>query len=364
MDILTVNVGSSSVRLVAYDEGGKPIASERYEAPHGAADLLGAFLRAHPAVHVAAIGHRIVHGGPNLTAACRVDAAVEAEIDRLGALAPLHNPAALAWLRACRTVLGAGIAQVAVFDTALYAHLPVVASNYALPHALVERLGLRRFGFHGLAHQSMQQQWSALPGSAVRAGRVISLQLGAGCSITAMRDGNVIDTSMGFSPLEGLVMATRSGDVDAGLLLYLLRSGGFSPQRLEALLNAESGLLGVSGLSGDLRVLLSSADARAQMAVDMYCYRARKYLGAYMAALGGVDAVLIGGGAGEHLPELRQRVLAGMDWCDIAIDERLNSTVVERPTRVSRPDGRVQVWVMPVDESAIVLAEVRAVLAL
>jgi acetate kinase len=144
----------------------------------------------------------------------------------------------------------------------------------------------------------------------------------------------------------------------------LLRSGGFSPQRLEALLNAESGLLGVSGLSGDLRVLLSSADARAQMAVDMYCYRARKYLGAYMAALGGVDAVLIGGGAGEHLPELRQRVLAGMDWCDIAIDERLNSTVVERPTRVSRPDGRVQVWVMPVDESAIVLAEVRAVLAL
>jgi acetate kinase len=363
MSILTVNVGSSSVRLVAYGDQGKVIVSERYEAPLDAAELLSRFLRTQSTAAPAAIGHRIVHGGAHLTAACRVDAAVEAEIAELGSLAPLHNPAALAWLRACRAVFGKNIPQVAVFDTAFYADLPAVASSYALPQALTGRLRLRRYGFHGLAHQSMQRQWSALQADSGRAARVISLQLGAGCSITAMRDGRAIDTSMGFSPLEGLVMATRSGDVDAGLLLFLVRQSGYSPERLEELLNAQSGLLGVSGLSGDLRVLLPSSDARAQLAVDLYCYRARKYLGAYMAALG-VDAILFGGGAGEHLPELRQRILAGMSWCEVTIDERLHSTAMGRPTRISKPDSRVQVWVMPVDESVIVLAEVRAVLGL
>jgi acetate kinase len=363
MTILTVNVGSSSIRLAAYTLNGTCIASVHHVGvQQPAAHLLTEFLKSDAVGKITAVGHRIVHGGARLTASCRITPDVEAEIEKLGPLAPLHNPVELAWVRACRKVLGAPTPQVAVFDTAFYADLPPVARHYALPRALSERLGLRRYGFHGLAHKAMWQRLGKLSTSGRTAGRVISLQLGSGCSITAIRDGKAHDTSMGFSPLEGLVMATRSGDVDPGVLLHIQRTDAVTQQQLEQILDQQSGLLGVSGVSSDLRVLLASAEPLARLAIDLYCYRVRKYLGAYLAVLGGVDAILFGGGVGENLPPIRAKILEGMDWAGIVIEPSLNAAAVGSEARINDATSGVAVWVIPVDESAILVTETLMVL--
>lgn len=362
MRLLAVNVGSSSVRLA------------RYAADTGALRLLDAHhypgdaepeksLRALPDwPRIDAVVHRVVHGGSLFDAPCVIDAAVEARIEHLGPLAPLHNPRALAWIRACRELLGADIAQVAVFDTAFYAHLPEVARHYALPRGVSRQFGLRRYGFHGIAHQAMGGRWRERRSEIANGGRVISLQLGAGCSITAVADGVPRDTSMGFSPLEGLVMATRAGDLDPGAILYLLREGGMTTDALDTLLNKESGLLGLSGVSGDMRVLLASTEPDARLAVDLYCYRARKYLGAYLAVLGGADAILFGGGVGEHASQVRAQILAGLEWAGIHLDAEANRVEHESERRISAADSRVEVWVIPVDEATILAQAALSVL--
>jgi acetate kinase len=359
MSVLTVNTGSSSIRLAAFDSGPglRQIGSANY--PGAGADpgaLLDAFLKDHGIGNVVAVAHRVVHGGPRLSAPCVLDDEVEAEIRRVAPLAPLHNPVALDWIASCRAAFGENAAQVAVFDTAFYATLPEVAAAYALPRALARKHGIRRYGFHGLAHQAMSRRWRALHPQGSLGGRVISLQLGAGCSITAIRDGCAVDTSMGFSPLEGLVMATRSGDTDPGLLLYLQRVEGLAPDRMERLLNAESGLLGLSGASGDMRRLLTAEDDAARVAVAVYCYRARKYIGAYLAALGGAEAILFGGGVGEHAAPVREMILAGLSGLGIVLDADANRAATGAEARISRRDSGVEVWVIPVDESRI-LAE-------
>lgn len=358
--VLTVNTGSSSVRLAAFAPQGESLSrgasghfSGNWNEP---AAMLRAFLKGHGIEAVAAVAHRIVHGGARLTAPCRIDAAVEAEIERLAPLAPLHNPRALEWIRACRALFGADTTQVAVFDTAFYAALPEAAATYALPRALTARHGIRRYGFHGLAHQAMWRRWRELKPELPAGGRVISLQLGAGCSITAIREGQAVDTSMGLSPLEGLVMATRSGDVDPGLLLFLQRAEGMTPERMERLLNEEAGLLGLSGTSGDMRALLEADDADARRAVDVYCYRARKYIGAYLAALGGADAILFGGGVGEQAPGVRARMLSGLEGLGIALDDNANRAAIGAEMCISARGSATAVWVVPVDEAAI-LAE-------
>jgi acetate kinase len=192
---------------------------------------------------------------------------------------------------------------------------------------------------------------------------VISLQLGAGCSITAIREGQAVDTSMGFSPLEGLVMATRSGDVDPGLLLFLQRAEGLTPDRMERLLNEESGLLGLSGVSGDMRALLEADDAEARLAVDVYCYRARKYIGAYLAALGGADAILFGGGVGEQAPDVRAQILAGLEGLGIVLDADANRAAIGAERCISHPGSAAGVWVIPVDEAVILAQAALAVTA-
>jgi len=299
----------------------------------------------------------VVHGGARLTTTRRIDAAVEAEIGRIAPLAPLHNPVALAWLSACREVLGADVPQIAVFDTAFYAHLPEVAASYALPHELSTRHEVRRYGFHGLAHQALWSRWRALRPDMVDGGRVISFQLGAGCSVTAIDRGRPLDTSMGFSPLEGLVMATRCGDLDPGLVTFLQRAENLSAADLERLLNENSGLRGVSGISGDMRALLAADNPRARLAVQLYCYRARKYLGAYLAVLGGADAILFGGGVGENAASVRAAILDGMDWTGIRIDSAANNATAGREGLISKTDSRTEVWVIPVDESRILAQE-------
>jgi acetate kinase len=364
MTVLTVNVGSSSVRLAAYDDAGRGVA-EAHHAGHelNAAPLLGEFARQPGLAPISAVAHRVVHGGDKLRSSVRISADVEAQIDRLSELAPLHNPPALRWIRACREQFGPAVPQVAVFDTAFFAELPQVARTYGLPRELSERLGLRRYGFHGLAHRYLWQRWqsSHLP---PRRGRAISLQLGSGCSVAAVRDGLPLDTSMGFSPLEGLMMATRAGDLDPGLLLYLQRKEGYSAERLEALLSQDSGLLGVSAQSADMRELLATDAPAAALAIDIFCYRARKYIGAYLAVLGGADAILFGGGVGEHLPVIRARILNGLEWAGIGVDRALNAAAVGREARIEVAGSPVEIAVIPVDESAVLAAEARTVLGL
>ncbi len=359
--VVTVNAGSSSIRLGVFAcDGGAPrrLASSHHRTVEDAYEvLLRGFLQEHGVGTVTAVAHRIVHGGASFTAPCLLDAQVEAEIERLAPLAPLHNPPALDWIRACRDVLGERKPQVAVFDTAFYTDLPEVAATYALPRELSRKHALRRFGFHGLAHQALWRRWRQLRPQLNGGGRGISLQLGAGCSITAVDQGSPRDTSMGFSPLEGLVMATRSGDLDPGLITYLQRREGRGPDDIDRLLNQVSGLLGVSGFSGDMRVLLDSDHPDARLAVALYCYRARKYVGAYLAVLGGADAILFGGGVGENATPVREQILAGMEWCGIIIDENANSTMSGKEGRISAPTSKTEVWVIPVDEAAVLAQE-------
>jgi len=367
MNLLTLNTGSSSVRLAAFGRGADGalarLADGHYAScRHGPEELLRRFLDEHALNGMDVVAHRVVHGGERLQRPCLIDAAVEAEIERLIPLAPLHNPVALEWIRAARAVLGAGVPQVAVFDTAFYAALPEAARAYAIPRALAAKHGLRRYGFHGLAHEAMWRRWCALRPDIRQGGRVISLQLGAGCSMTAIHAGRPLDTSMGFSPTEGLMMATRSGDVDPGLITYLQQHEGLTSAATEELLNRESGLRGVAG-EADMRMLLTRDDAAAKLALEMYGRRARKYLGAYLALLGGADAVLFGGGVGENAPAIRERVLAGMEWAGIVLDAERNAAAAGTEACITGPNSHTQAWVIPVDEAAMLAQAAAAVIA-
>lgn len=365
MKILTVNTGSSSVRLAAFarhEEKLTELASVREDSGGEPEDTLQEFVQTHKLAKVNVVVHRVVHGGMRLTSPCLIDRDVEREIERLAPLAPLHNPVALKWIRGASGVFGAHTPQVAVFDTAFFTHLPTVAQTYAIPHELTEKYRLRRYGFHGLAHQAMWQAWRDQHPDFLQNGKIISMQLGAGCSITATDKGLPRDTSMGFSPLEGLMMATRSGDLDPGLMTFLQRQESLTPEEMDRLLNEQSGLSGVSGISADIRKLLKSEDERERLAIDLYCYRARKYLGAYLAVLGGTNAVVFGGGVGENVPIVREKILAGMEWCGIHLDAKKNSDA-SGMSCISSETSEVEVWVASVNEAAILAQEAEAVIS-
>jgi acetate kinase len=362
--LITVNVGSSSVRLDAFDldafalnvPGRLRLARHKYDrsTDEQPANVLSRFVAEGGLSGPAAVAHRVVHGGRSMTHTQIVKDM--AAMEHLGKLAPLHNPMALTWLRAARSVFGTQTPQIAVFDTAFFAELPAVASHYALPPDLAEASGIRRYGFHGLAHAYMGRRWTQLAPNPEAATRLISLQLGGGCSITATANGRPLDTSMGFSPLEGLVMATRCGDLDPSVVLHLLREGGMSVAAVDRLLNGGSGLLGMAE-SADLRDLLARTDAPARLAVDLYCYRIRKYVGAFFAVLGGADAIVFGGGVGENAPAIRYRVLAEMAWCGVRLDDAANEATVGTETCISASESTVQIWVVPVDEAAMLADE-------
>jgi acetate kinase len=358
MSVLVINAGSSSVRLALFGVDGTrvtPLARHRTRDPRQLEPFLDENGGA-PQV----IAHRVVHGGSHLLASCAVDAHVEAEIARLGRLAPLHNPIAAEWMGACRLALPR-VLEVAVFDTSFFSSLPVEATTYALPRALIRKLGLRRFGFHGIAHQALWQAWRRARPELADGGRLVSFQLGSSCSVAAIRAGRPVDTSTGFTPLEGLVMATRAGDLDPGLVLHLLGEGGLTARELGRVLDEESGLQGLAGES-DVGVLCRSRSPEAQFAVDLYARRARKYLGAYLALLGGADGVAFGGGVGEHVPEVRARILGGLGWCGLHLDERANRRATgEAPARISRDDARLEAWVLPVDEETVIAEEALAI---
>ena len=308
---------------------------------------------------IQAVGHRVVHGGERFQRSVRIDDAVLRGMEDMIELAPLHNPHNLKGVAAARAVLGAELPNVAVFDTAFHHTLPETAYLYAIPYQLYRRHKVRRYGFHGTSHRYVAYRWRELTLVAREATRIITLHLGNGCSACAIDGGNSVDTSMGFTPLEGLVMGTRSGDLDPAVLEFLGVKEGLSPIEVDGLLNKNSGLLGLSGLTNDMRELLAEAhennDRRARLAIDIFCYRARKYIGAYLAALGGADAILFAGGIGENAAEVRAQILHGLEWAGIEVDEEANSRMVGGAEgRITTHSSRLAAWVIPTDEELLI----------
>jgi acetate kinase len=307
-----------------------------------------------------AVGHRIVHGGDRFYRPTRVDAQVQQAIRDLFELAPLHNPAGLAGIEAGLKLLPDAPA-VAVFDTAFHHDLPPAAALYALPPDLNTRFPIRRYGFHGISYRYVSGRLLQSLGREAAGTRLVICHLGNGASICALRDGRSIDTSMGFTPLEGLIMGSRSGDLDPGLLLYLIRTCGYDAEQLEDLLNHRSGLRGLSGRSGDLRDLEQAAadgDERAEQALEAFAYRVRKYIGAYAAALSGLDALAFTGGIGEHSAQMRARICRGLEFMGLGIDpERNGAGSADAPRIVSAPDSAPPIWVIPTDEELQIARE-------
>ncbi|HEY7557279.1 MAG TPA: acetate kinase [Candidatus Binatia bacterium] len=306
-----------------------------------------------------AVGHRVVHGGAEFTSPARIDDKVLARIEALSDVAPLHNPAALSGIRAARKILGDSLPMAAAFDTSFHRTIPDEAGLYAIPYELSAKHGIRRYGFHGLAHQFSLLRYGELAGVSPDKASIVTLHLGNGCSATAIRRGESIDTSMGFTPLEGLVMGTRSGDIDPALVDYLAQKEGVSAAEIESWLNKRSGLLGLSGLSQDMRELTAAyeSNSRARLAVDVFCHRARKYLGAYLALVGGAEAVVFSGGIGENSPLVREKICAGMEWCGLNLDARLNATAPAHDWRIAAEDAKIIAYVVHTDEEGIIARE-------
>lgn len=303
-----------------------------------------------------AVGHRVVHGGDRFTAPATVDDAVVAAIEALEPLAPLHNRPSLAGIRAARQALGPRMPMVAAFDTAFHASLPASAAQYAIPGDLARRHRVRRYGFHGLAYRSVLAGYARAAGVAPEAARLVALHLGGGSSAAALAGGRSLDTSMGFTPLEGLVMTTRSGDLDPALVDYLAAREGVRSAEIIDWLNERSGLVGLSGTSGDVRDLLAAEphDPRARLALEVFVHRARKYVGAYLAVLGGADAVVFSGGIGEHGAQVRARICAGFAWCGLVLDESRNAAPGDGARPVSADGARLAAWVVPADEETVI----------
>ena len=282
-------------------------------------------------------------------------------------LAPLHNPNNLRGIRALREIFGQATPQVAVFDTAFHTSIPERAYLYAVPYHLYRRHRIRRYGFHGTSHRYVAFRYRVLHGLTREKTHVITLHLGNGCSAAAIREGHPVDTSMGMTPLEGLVMGTRAGDLDPAIVNLIATKEGLSTHEVETLLNTQSGLLGISGLTNDMKVLeeelRQNDDRRVRLAIEVFCYRARKYIGAYLASMGGADAVVFTGGIGEHSPEIRARICAGLEWAGLTLDASQNQQTVGREGRISTEGSKLHAWVIPTNEELLIARDtVRCIL--
>ena len=306
-----------------------------------------------------AVGHRVVHGGERFTHSVIITDEVLRGIEDCIELAPLHNPANVKGILAAREVFGVGLPQAAVFDTAFHQTLAPHAYLYALPYQLYRRYRVRRYGFHGTSHRYVAYRYRQLRAIPREATNIITLHLGNGCSAAAIRAGDSVDTSMGLTPLEGLVMGNRSGDLDPAIIDFIIAKEGLTVQEVESILNKQSGLLGISGLTNDMRELLDEAresgDRRALLAIEIFCYRARKYIGAYLAAMGGADAIVFTGGIGENSAEIRERILSGMEWMGVELDAQLNGAHTGgREGLISRTGSRLAAYVIPTDEELLI----------
>jgi acetate kinase len=307
---------------------------------------------------VHAVGHRVVHGGELFKESTLIDDRVLKGIEDCIDLAPLHNPNNVKGILAARDLLGKDVPQVAVFDTSFHQSLPPEAYLYAVPYHLYRRLRIRRYGFHGTSHRYIAFRYRALRGLTREQTNIITFHLGNGCSAAAIKAGQSIDTSMGMTPLDGLVMGTRSGDLDPAIVGIILRKEAMSSSEVDTLLNTQSGLLGISGLTNDMRELLAEAkehdDRRVKLAIEIFCYRARKYVGAYLAAMGGADAVVFTGGIGENSPDVRARICANMEWAGLYIDVEKNQQMLGREGQISTTDSKLHAYAIPTDEELLI----------
>jgi acetate kinase len=306
-----------------------------------------------------AVGHRVVHGAEKFTKSVKIDAQVLAGIEDCIDLAPLHNPANLKGIYAARELFGPTVAQIAVFDTAFHSTMPEIAYLYAIPYQLYKRFKIRKYGFHGTSHRYVAYRYRRINSLEREQTNVITLHLGNGSSACAIRKGESIDTSMGMTPLEGLMMGTRCGDLDPTVLDYLMDKEGTSVDEVLSTLNKRSGILGISGLTNDMRDLLSEIeehqDRRALLALDMFCNRIRKYIGAYLAEMDGTDAICFTGGIGENAAEVRCRVCSGLGSLGIKLDAQLNRDAVGgKEMLISAPDSSVKVYVIPTNEELLI----------
>ena len=387
MKVLVINAGSSSVKYYLYDMPNaevlvrgsiERIGEENSELTHFFADechreqaqvgnvegamdmILDTLVRKDVGalenlLQIGGVGHRVVHGGEEFTGSVIVDEKVIASIEKFADLAPLHNPPNLAGIRAVQRKIP-DVPQVACFDTAFHSTIPKVAYMYALPYELYEKHHIRRYGFHGVSHRYVARRAAALMGREKYDINVITCHLGNGCSITAVKNGRSVDTSMGFTPLEGVPMGTRSGDLDPAILFYL-GDKGYDVKKLKTLCNKESGLIGISGASNDIRNLIDLAEEgheRAKLAIDVFCYRIKKYIGAYAAVLGTVDAVVFTGGIGENAVHLRSQICSDLTQIGIDLDPATNAETVATETEISCDDSRVTVFVVPTNEQAAI----------
>jgi acetate kinase len=344
-------IGSRSTIRMTYQDGPTTEQSEAIPDHRAAAVRAVDWIRHAGTTAIDAVAHRIVHGGEQVTRPARITDTIISALDEASQFAPLHNPPALSVVRAVGQMLH-DIPAVVITDTGFHRTIPAVARTYAIPRTLAERYGIRRFGFHGIGHAWMMEQCAEMRGTAPEKLNLVTLHLGAGCSATAIRQGCSVETSMGLTPLEGLMMATRSGDIDPAIFSFLAVREKLSSEQVERILNHESGLLGVSGVSGDLREIEAVVERNqdAALAIEMFAYRIRKYIGAYLAVLGRTDAIVFGGGIGEHSDSTRARICAGLEQLGVILSSGCNRNANGRQTCISEARSPVAVYVIPLDE--------------
>ena len=395
MNILVINAGSSSLKYQLFDmtdesvlakgrverigldssivvhetKDGREMSDVAEILDHTAAvrKMLG--LLTHPEYGVvpdpgaiAAVGHRVVHGGETFKHSVLVTPEVKREIRALFDLAPLHNPAHLAGINAVEEVMP-GVPQAVVFDTAFHQSMPPTSYMYAIPTVLYRRHKIRRYGFHGTSHEYVSKRAAEFLGRPVQELKMVTCHLGNGASCAAVLGGKSLDTSMGMTPLEGLMMGTRSGDLDPAIVPYAMSKEDLTLSEVSSMLNKHSGLLAISGLSGDMREILEAMDQGhdgARLAFEMFAYRLRKYIGAYAAAMDGLDALVFTAGIGENAPRLRQRVCEGLTFFGVRLDPARNEAVSKEPRRISADDSKVEVLVVPTNEELVIARDTHA----
>ncbi|MDR1091877.1 MAG: acetate kinase [Prevotella sp.] len=392
MKILVLNCGSSSIKYKLFDMESKEVLAQggvekiglkgsflKFPLPDGDKVVLeGEILEHHAGIEyilgvltspkygcigsldeLDAVGHRVVHGGEEFNSSVLITDEVITKMEECIDLAPLHNPPNLAGIYAVKELMG-DIPQVGVFDTAFHQTMPPEAYMYGLPYSLYEKYGIRRYGFHGTSHRYVSRKGCELLGVPYEKQRIITAHIGNGGSLAAIKGGKSIDTSMGMTPVEGLLMGTRSGDVDAGIVSYIMEKENIGTQAISTLVNKHSGLLGVSGVSSDMRELraaIAAGNERAKLALDIFIYRIKKYIGAYAAALGGVDILMFTGGIGENVDIVREQVCKDLGFMGIKIDTAKNLEIHGDEAIISTPDSTVTVMVVPTDEEYMIASD-------
>jgi acetate kinase len=394
MKILVLNCGSSSIKyqLIDMKSGvvlakgivekiglkGSFLKNERYDGnkvklegeildhQSGIEYILGMMISIERGVlksldEIDAVGHRVVHGGETFQGSCYLDELTIKGIEDCSDLAPLHNPANLKGIYAMKNLLPK-VPQVGVFDTSFHQTMPDYSFMYALPYSLYKKYGIRRYGFHGTSHSYVSKRACEILGVEYNSQRIITCHLGNGASITAIRHGKSMDTSMGLTPVEGLIMGTRSGDVDAGVLTLIMEKEEIDFSSLNTLLNKHSGMLGISGISSDMREIETAAaegDERADLALKMYSYRVKKYIGAYTAAMGGADILIFTGGIGENACETRENICKDLEFIGIEFDKQNNDGVRGKEMIISKKESRITVIIVPTNEELVIASETR-----